>query len=230
MYDMIVCFYVYVCLCECVNVRSVCRTLSSAPHRELILSLFHFTLMCVACFWFSLSLELSCDQDFDNRLLCGLILNGVAPDLRGDHSSPQSVGTKTRDQMDMSPVDWVADSIVALSQWRQSGPREESALIPPTFHLTNAAGSPRMSDILQWLATFGYRLSFVSYHKWCLCELPLLDESNPLFPLVDAYFRGRISFPYRYSRVSNSVTLSVLRQLDGCGTPPQGRWTRGEVR
>jgi amino acid adenylation domain-containing protein/thioester reductase-like protein len=82
--------------------------------------------------------------------------------------------------IDITPVDYVAQAIVYLSQ------RQDS--LNKAFHLANPQPT-QWQDIVNWIRNYGYSLQLISYEKWRteLFEIPENSEENALYPLVSLF-------------------------------------------
>lgn len=132
--------------------------------------------------------------DFDTRLLLGIAQLGIAPIV--DSSTP----------FDQTPVDFVADTIVSVGRARAVG----------TYHFSNPGGSATLPSLLGWLSECGFPLAKLPYVEWVGCCLDRLDESNPLHPLVDAYFRGTTEFPARPGLSPQQIKNMVAKARKPC--------------
>jgi thioester reductase-like protein len=141
-------------------------------------------------------------DDFVARILIGSVLAGYAPDIRN--------------AMDMTPVDYVARSMVYLSQ--------QSASIGHTFHLLNP-NPIHWRDIFDHVMQAGYPLKILPFHQWVQAIEEVADpDDNPLYPLMPFF---HIQFARRMLGIDDSHfralgqarTLSALKH-SGCTCPP----------
>ena len=105
-------------------------------------------------------------DDFLYRLMSGYLQSGLAPD--GETS------------LDMLPVDFVAETIVALA--------DDPDSLGQTFHLLHP--NPASSEILfEVCREAGHPIKRVPYQRWFehLTEIAKHDENHPLYPLVGLF-------------------------------------------
>ena len=81
------------------------------------------------------------------------------------------------DVLEMTPVDYVSRSIVALSRRKAS--------LGQAFHLHIPVGAP-INDVIHWINTFGYPLQQVEYEEWleALAHVAGTGASNEMTPFV----------------------------------------------
>lgn len=79
--------------------------------------------------------------------------------------------------LDMTPVDYMAQAIVHLSQ--------QSNASGQVFHLSNPQPI-HLHDLADWLRKFGYPLETLAYEAWHrrLMQEGAIDASNALYPLI----------------------------------------------
>ena len=139
------------------------------------------------------------ENDFDTRLLAGLIKMGSAP-------------YPSRAVLDQCPVDYVSRAIVRVS----AGVRPPPSRDPLVCHFGNPHGSVQLDQMVDWLADMGYPLEKLAYADWLL-QLATVPASNPLFPMVEGYFSGRMSFPHRSAIHEDQMANTLAR----AGPPPR---------
>jgi amino acid adenylation domain-containing protein/thioester reductase-like protein len=86
------------------------------------------------------------DQDFTYLLLQSVIHTGKTPDIDWI--------------VEITPVDFAAKFIVELTT---------NAFCPNVgkiFHLINSSGSPKWSDLMEWLRRFGYQIQKIDVESW----------------------------------------------------------------
>ena len=67
--------------------------------------------------------------------------------------------------LDMTPVDFVSNAIVALSKHQTFSPCIGGSQLCPTYHLCN--NSPiHWSNFVKWINKYGYTLALVAYQEW----------------------------------------------------------------
>ncbi|MBW4636041.1 MAG: amino acid adenylation domain-containing protein [Iphinoe sp. HA4291-MV1] len=106
-------------------------------------------------------------DDLISRTIKGCIQLGSAPDL---DIIP----------VDLTPVDYVSQSIVYLSKQKQ--------LLGETFHILNPFPS-HWSNLVTWIRSFGYSLQVISYDKWRAELLRVAEHSseNALYPVMHMF-------------------------------------------
>ncbi len=79
--------------------------------------------------------------------------------------------------LDMTPVDYMAQAIVYLSQ--------QASSTGQVFHLSNPQ-QLQLRDLSTWIRSFGYPLETLSYEAWYtrLSQAGASDPSNALYPLI----------------------------------------------
>eukprot|EP00455_Lapot_gusevi_P033593 TRINITY_DN3675_c0_g1_i1.p1 TRINITY_DN3675_c0_g1~~TRINITY_DN3675_c0_g1_i1.p1 ORF type:complete len:1144 (-),score=367.23 TRINITY_DN3675_c0_g1_i1:115-3546(-) len=91
-------------------------------------------------------------EDFMCRMTKGCLQMEMAPDLDW--------------LLDMTPVDFVSQAIVHLSQTTSYYlPRTTSPAFCPTYHLCNPSPLP-WPKLIEWLRSFGYAIRQVPYTQW----------------------------------------------------------------
>ncbi|WP_414542076.1 amino acid adenylation domain-containing protein [Nostoc sp. CCY0012] len=131
-------------------------------------------------------------KDFLHRTIKGLIQLGSVPDADA--------------MVDMTPVDFVSQAIVRLSQ--------KKASLGKAFHVCNPQPI-ELKNLIKWLCSFGYSIQEVSYDKWQSIlkekwQADLRTETDfhaesPLHSLV-------LLFPEKQSKEQNAN--SAMQQID----------------
>jgi thioester reductase-like protein len=95
--------------------------------------------------------------------------------------------------LDMTPVDYMAQAIVSLSQ--------QSHTSGQVFHLSNPQ-QIQLRDLASWIREFGYPLETLPYQAWHnrLTQAGAIDPNNALYPLI----------PFFAEQV-NQTTTAVLK-------------------
>ncbi len=137
------------------------------------------------------------DDDFVARILIGSIQAGYGPDIRR--------------QMDMTPVDYVARSIVHLSRQQES--------LGGVFHLLNPQPIT-WGSIMDSAIDLGYPLKKLPFNEWVEAIEDYGDPAtNPLQPLLPFL---HLDFAARMFGVSEAAyqalgTQATLHALEGTG-------------
>lgn len=95
--------------------------------------------------------------------------------------------------LDMTPVDYMAQAIVSLSQ--------QSHTSGQVFHLSNPQ-QMHLRDLANWIREFGYPLETLPYEAWHnrLTQAGAVDPNNALYPLI----------PF-FAEQANQTTTAVLK-------------------
>jgi thioester reductase-like protein len=107
--------------------------------------------------------------------------------------------------VDLTPVDFVSESIVRLSL---------AGLAHPVAHLSNPR-PPMWTTLVGWTSDYGYPLRLVPFEVWQQKQLTQIDETNALFPLLSVYLDGSVIGQRRMlisklSKVRREVTTPLL--------------------
>lgn len=124
--------------------------------------------------------------------------------------------------LDLSPVDFVARAVVALSLRPDAGGRNYHLNNPKPWH---------WREFALWLGQYGYRAPLMPYGKWVReLEIHQRDPGAPLYALRP-FFSGRrgdagLTIPQMYERdrrprISNARTMEELDRLN-VHCPPVG--------
>jgi thioester reductase-like protein len=138
-------------------------------------------------------------DDFICRLVRGIIALGAMPDLSAS--------------MDIVPVDYVARSIVQLSQRPESAGRR--------FHLCAVDAVP-WSALADWLGELGHPVVRDPYAQW-IARLPALrGTDHPLAPFVPLFLEKagpdrptvpEVFLQSAHSRLDGSATAALVQSL-----------------
>ncbi len=118
-------------------------------------------------------------DDFVARILIGSIQAGYSPDINN--------------AMDMTPVDFIARSMIYLSRQPDS--------LGKVFHLLNP-NPIHWSDIFDLVAEAGYPTTKLAFHEWVeAVEEKANPSTNPLYPLLPFF---HIQFARRMLGIADS--------------------------
>lgn len=125
--------------------------------------------------------------------------------------------------LDMTPVDYVAKSMVALSQIN-----EENGPAPRIYHLLNPRPMP-FKDFIAEIRSWGHPIKLVSYEEWRedLLERALRHEEHPLTPILSLFVDKLPGIGLTYIELSSMLTqtfdcshaLALLKRA-GMTCPP----------
>ncbi len=131
-------------------------------------------------------------QDLVGRLIKGLIQLERAPQLSL--------------KMHLTPVDYVSQAIVSLSQQQKSWGK--------AFHLTNAQALT-LAQLVQYIQSLGYPLQSAEYEQWQTALVGLdVSEENALSPLMPL-FTTKSEFYSSYLEVLTLEKVSCQNVLAG---------------
>ena len=120
-------------------------------------------------------------EDIIWRILTGSIQMGYLP--------------KIDLNLDLTPVDYVSQNIVALSR--------QNELNNQTFHLNHPHSIP-WNRVIEFVRAAGYLVQFVTLEQWLekIATLVRSNRNNPLYPLI----------PFLLNRQANNSTILELMQ------------------
>ncbi len=123
-------------------------------------------------------------KDFHTRLLKTNIELGKLPELT--------------DMIDMTPVDYVSQSIVYLSQKTES--------LGQTFHLLNPNSIPT-NDFVSLLNSLGYPIELVDYAQWKneMYEVVGCSPTHVLYPFLPYFEDDRLDADNRFRQIKQRV-------------------------
>ena len=104
--------------------------------------------------------------------------------------------------VDMTPVDYVAQAIVYLSQ------QEQSKSLNQIFHLSNPQPI-NFAQLFDWIRSFGYPLQKISHQEFQakFNNLSEISPDNPLFPLIPFFRNQEKEIPENINSLDSSNSL-----------------------
>ena len=108
-------------------------------------------------------------EDILCRVIQGCVQMGCVPMISAE------------DTVEMTPVDYVSQAIVELSQHKSS--------FGQVYHLLNMAPA-KVNDIVHWLNTYGYPVQLIDHSEWLqkMKQAQEKDLDNPILPIMPLVF------------------------------------------